>query len=156
MPKPRSLIPSCLMLTLTLSCQGKRDRNHQAETQLLRERSAAIVAAEASKNIDTVLTYYAEDAVIHPPTAPVAKGHSAIRQLYADFYRTVPFASFTASITSMEVAGSGDLAFETGVNRFGFDSAGTRTEDIGKYLTVWRKLGGEWKIAAVAFSPDHP
>ena len=51
MPKPRSFIPRFLVLILTLSCQGKRDLNHQAETQLLRERSAAIVAAEASRSL---------------------------------------------------------------------------------------------------------
>jgi uncharacterized protein (TIGR02246 family) len=156
MPKPRSFIPRFLVLILTLSCQGKRDLNHQAETQLLRERSAAIVAAEAGRNIDSVLTYYAEDAVIHPPGAPAAKGHQAIRKLYEDFYRAVPFTSFTASTTTLEIATAGDLAYETGVNHFEFDRGGTKSEDIGKYLSVWRKLDGKWQIGAIAFSGDHP
>jgi ketosteroid isomerase-like protein len=42
------------------------------------------------------------------------------------------------------------------VNRFEFDKGGTRTEDVGKYLTVWRKIEGQWRIVAVAFSSDHP
>ena len=158
MPKRRSGIPMFLILTLTLSCQtdGKPDPDDETESRLLRERSAAIVAAEAGKNIDSVLTYYAEDAVIQPAGAPAAKGHQAIRQLYADFYRAVPFTSFTASMTALEIGAAGDLAYETGVTRFGFDSAGTRTEVIGKHLTVWRKVDGEWKIVAVAFSGDRP
>jgi uncharacterized protein (TIGR02246 family) len=157
MPKPRSCIPVFLIFTLALGCQAKGNGNlsDQAEARRLRERSAAVVAAEARKNIDSVLTYYAADAVIQPPGAPAAKGHDAIRQLYADFYRAVPFTSFTASITTLEVGAGGDLAYETGVNRFGFDSAGRSTEDIGKYLTVWRKLDGEWRIVAVAFSGDR-
>ena len=38
MQKPRSFIPRFLVLILTLSCQGKRDLNYQAETQQLRDR----------------------------------------------------------------------------------------------------------------------
>jgi hypothetical protein len=29
-------------------------------------------------------------------------------------------------------------------------------EDVGKYLVVWRKIDGEWRIAAVSFSSDGP
>jgi ketosteroid isomerase-like protein len=128
----------------------------ETETRHLRERSAQIVAAEASRDIDSVLTFYAENAVIHPPGAPLAQGHQAIRRLYQEFYRTVPFTSFKASTSTLEICSGADLAYETGVNRFEFDRGGAKTEELGKYLTVRRKSGGKWQVVAVAFSGDHP
>jgi len=33
---------------------------------------------------------------------------------------------------------------------------GTKKEDRGKYLTVWRRVGKKWLIAADAWSSDLP
>jgi ketosteroid isomerase-like protein len=39
------------------------------------------------------------------------------------------------------VAASGDMAYETGT----WTMSNEGTQDTGKYITVWRKLGGQWK-----------
>ena len=157
MPSLLRCAMSLQVLAAVAACQASDSgKSREAETARLRERSEQLVAAEAQRDIDKVLKYYSPDAIIEPPSAPVVKGHDAIRELYKEFYRTVPFVSFTATITALEVAGAGDLAYETGINRFEFDKGGARSEDLGKYLTVWRKVNGEWLVAAVAFSGDHP
>ena len=33
---------------------------------------------------------------------------------------------------------------------------GTPQTDAGKYVVVWRKVGGEWKAAADIFNSDLP
>ena len=156
---PRSAELAAMMplagLAIAFAACGRSSTDLEGETRHLRQRSAQIVAAEASRDIDSVLTFYADDAVIHPPGAPPAKGHQAIRRLYQDFYRTVPFTTFKASTSTVEICRGGDLAYETGVNRFEFNRGGARTEELGKYLTVWRKRGGKWQVVAVAFSGDH-
>ena len=144
-------------VVVVTACNGSNTTHSSAtETAHLRQRSEQLVSAEAQRDIDRVLKYYAPDAIIEPPSAPVVKGHEAIRELYKEFYRTVPFVTFTATITTLEVSRAADLAYETGINRFEFDRRGARSEDLGKYLTVWRKVNGEWLVVAVAFSGDHP
>ena len=40
------------------------------------------------------------------------------------------------------------MALDRGTYRLG--------EDTGKYVVVWRKIGGEWKAAADIFNSDKP
>jgi hypothetical protein len=94
-------------LAVAFGACGRSNTDLETETRHLRERSAQIVAAEASRDIDSVLTFYADEAVIHPPGAPLAQGHQAIRRLYQDFYRTVPFTSFKASTSTLEICPGG-------------------------------------------------
>jgi len=147
-----------LLLSGVLSgCQqgGVPEADLQSEAELVRRRSEQLVEAENRKDLDAVMTFYAQEAVIQPPGAPAVQGQEAIRQLYTSFFREVPFVSFTATNTALHVARGGDLAYETGINRFLLDKGGARVEEVGKYLGVWRKVDGEWRLAAISFSSDQ-
>ncbi|HSS44188.1 MAG TPA: nuclear transport factor 2 family protein [Thermoanaerobaculia bacterium] len=56
----------------------------------------------------------------------------------------------------VEAAGSGDIAYDRGTYHFAVDGPTGRTEDVGKYLTVWRKIGGEWRVIADTANSDKP
>ena len=51
------------------------------------------------------------------------------------------------TISGIEVAASGDLAFERGSWNFDPDGDGEAAEEIGQYLTVWKKVDGSWRCA---------
>ena len=51
------------------------------------------------------------------------------------------------------VAGSGDLATDRGSYVLNIDGA---PEDRGKYVVVWKKVGGEWKAFQDIFNSDLP
>jgi ketosteroid isomerase-like protein len=140
-----------------VSAQGcaTRGPDLQSDARDLRERSTRIAALEGEKNIDSILTFYDDHAVIQPPGQAPVSGREAIRELYEEF-RKIPFVTFKASITTLEVGAGGDLGYETGVNRFEFERGGARTELVGKYLAVWRKKDGQWRIVALSFSDDRP
>jgi len=49
------------------------------------------------------------------------------------------------------------VAWDVGTYRMNLPANdGTRKEDHGKYLTVWRRVGKKWLIAADAWSSDLP
>jgi ketosteroid isomerase-like protein len=51
----------------------------------------------------------------------------------------------------------GDVAWDVGTYRMSVPQAdGSKKEDHGKYLTVWKRSGGKWLIAADAWSSDLP
>ena len=54
------------------------------------------------------------------------------------------------------VASSGDMALDRGTYRMTVAPDGTEQTDTGKYVVVWRKIGGEWKAAADIFNSDLP
>ena len=155
---PRTIEPMIAVLFAGLvSAQAcaTRGADLQSGARDLRERSTRIAALEDQKNIDSVLTFYDAEAVIQAPGAPPVRGREAIRRLYEEF-RKIPFVAFKPSITTLEVGAGGDLGYETGVNRFEFERGGVRTEQVGKYLAVWRKKDGQWRIVALSFSDDRP
>ncbi|MET0657451.1 MAG: nuclear transport factor 2 family protein, partial [Steroidobacteraceae bacterium] len=49
----------------------------------------------------------------------------------------------------------GDLALETGTYKFRDTRRGADIE-YGKYMTVWRKDGNDWKIYRAMFNTDEP
>ena len=56
-------------------------------------------------------------------------------------------SSSTWTTDSVRIADSGDLAIQTGEYHVtGIGAKGER-EDKGRFVTVWKKTAGEWKVA---------
>lgn len=127
--------------------QGSTGSSAESE---IRARSQALVAAESQKDVEAALAFWEEDAVVHMEGTPALIGKAGVRPVYEQFFAS-GFVDFTATITDIEVARSGDLAYETGVNNFTFIRDGRRVVDVGKYLVVWRRgSDSAWRVAALA------
>jgi ketosteroid isomerase-like protein len=126
------------------------------ETEALRARSEAIVVAEAAQDAEAALAFWAPNAVAQPAGAPQVQGHDAIRALYGEFFDTGQLKEFDGSAAHLEVSQGGDLAYEYGVNRMVFAGPEGDLLDVGKYLAVWKKIEGEWFVAALSFTSDGP
>ena len=118
--------------------RGQVDRR----LQLVKAKDAAGIAA-----------LYAEDGAVMPPNAPIGKGRGAIQQTWASMMRTPGF-DLTFAPDQIVVSSSGDMALDRGTYRLTVAPDGTPQTDTGKYVVVWRKMGGEWKAAADIFNSD--
>ena len=105
-------------------------------------------------DLDGVAAAYAEDAVYLPPHHEAVHGREEIRE-----YLKAPF-SHGVSDLAFEVASikqQGAIAWDVGTYRMSIPHGdGTKKEDHGKYLTVWRRVAKNWLIAADAWSSDLP
>ena len=120
--------------------RGLVDRWHQ----LIKARDAAGISA-----------LYAEDGAVMPPNAPIGKGRAAIQQTWGSMMQTPGF-DLTILPEQIVVSSSGDMALDRGTYRLAIAPGGTPETDTGKYVVVWRKIGGEWKAAADIFNSDLP
>ena len=113
--------------------------------------------AEQAKDVDTVLSFFADDASSFPPNASIVTGKEAIRARVSELYSGPRFA-FSWQTTKVEVSRSGDLAYSHGtyeetVN----DPEGNPVTDKGKWVTVWEKQpDGTWKVVADIWNSDQP
>lgn len=127
------------------------------EGKAIREVETAMLKAAQSKDLDTFVTFYTEDASVLTPNAPIFTGRAAIKDglkpMLAD-----PQFSLTYMPTRVEVSKSGDLAFTQGPYKMTFsDIRGNKFEDEGKYLTVWRKgADGHWKAVEDTMNSNLP
>ncbi|MBI4408771.1 MAG: DUF4440 domain-containing protein [Gemmatimonadetes bacterium] len=137
-----------------LSCAPKVDV--AAEEATLRALNDTIMVAENAKDVEKAVSFYAEDAHVEPANMPAVHGQAAMRDLYNQFFG-MGVSDITSTVDQLQVAASGDVAYQYGVNKYKMAMPdGSQMDAVGKYALVWKKVNDEWKIALLAFSDDAP
>jgi len=105
-------------------------------------------------DLDQVVATYAPDAVYLPPHHEAVHGCDSIREyLEAPLGHGVTDLAFDVTYIKQ----SGNVAWDVGTYRMSVpQNDGTKREDRGKYLTVWKRAGTKWVITADAWSSDLP
>ncbi|MFQ5778357.1 MAG: YybH family protein [Terriglobia bacterium] len=125
------------------------------------ERAALLAAdrawSQSAPDVDRFLSFYADDASLLPPGAPIATGKDAIRAYLAEFF-AAPGLTLSWTTTRAEVARAGDLAYTSGTYQVTFlDAEGNTVTSAGKTQVVWKKQAdGQWKVIADQFNRDTP
>lgn len=102
-----------------------------------------------------VSAFYAEDANVLPPHAPIVMGRKAIR----DFWSGMISAGLKLSVLEAKrMEESGCLAYASGVYELSVSPPGKGTvSDKGKYVVVYRRQeDGSWKAVADIFNSCLP
>lgn len=146
----------CVCLLSFTGCIHTAPDTREADEKTLRELDAQWSNAAGAKDINAIVAYYADDAVVMPGDAPLANTKQAIRELWIPMM--APGISVSWRVNGAEVARSGDLGYVTGVYQLVTkDAAGKATTEHGKLLEVWKKQSnGKWKCVIDNFSADAP
>jgi len=121
----------------------------------IRQADLALLRAEEQRNLDGAMDFIAPHAVFQPPGYPPIVGHEAIRQFYETQWFKLPFIEISGAPEAIFVGSSGDLAYCDGRSQMVFEISGERTVASGKYLGVWKKISGKWKLAAISWSANE-
>jgi uncharacterized protein (TIGR02246 family) len=127
-----------------------------ADEAAIRAASAAWSEAATARDLDKSLAVYTEDAVQMSPKGPAVHGKDAIRKGWTQMFAT-PGRGLSFQTTAVEVARSGDLAYETGTYDFvATDQKGKTIDEKGKYVVAWKKQSdGSWKAAVDIDNADQ-
>lgn len=116
------------------------ERDIQAMLKAMRDFSSAYVHAD----YDALVNAFATDAKIFPNNADIIEGHKAIKQRW-----TLPPNQRIMHhlITPLEITIMGDTAYDHGYYEGTTAYAnGTTANWRGKYVVVWKKVDGTWKM----------
>lgn len=114
------------------------------------------VEAVKAKDLDTIATFYAEDGYFMPTGSPRVHGRSKIRDSWKAMFDDPSYVSLKFEPVEIGVSSSKDVAYDVGDYQFQMrNSAGKETTQLGKYVVVWKKVDGEWKVAADIFNPNE-
>jgi len=151
----------CLAIDCLLVCRP----GHAAASGAARAEAEAAVrkadsdweAAAKTGSVEAWLAFYAADAIVLPPNAPLASGAERIRQTVTSLL-ALPHSSISWHPIKTEVAASGDLAYVIGTYEFKFDdSHDVPVWDQGKLLEIWRqRADGSWKCIVHTWSSNGP
>lgn len=119
------------------------------EEGAIREISSRWLELSEAQDPAGIANLFAEDGAVFWEDRPSASGKAAIQEFMALDFEDNPDLEGTFGPDRIDVAASGDLAVEQGAFR--------NQRNEGRYLTLYRKIGGEWKVQAdmsVGTSPD--
>jgi ketosteroid isomerase-like protein len=144
---------SVFAILLFAACASTMPANDADEA--IRKMDGEFSAAATAGNVDGMMAIYAADAVLMPPNLPAFRGRDAIRQFWSGLLAS---GKIDANVVADKVIQSGDMAAELGHYALKITPKGGSTpiEDNGKFVLVWRKVGGQWRAVSDIFNSDRP
>lgn len=108
------------------------------------------IAAFNARDMDALMAMYTRDARVLPPNAPMEQGRAAIAASFGELID----AGLSTTLTSVEAVASGDLGYHLGT--YTLNAQDGTVIDNGKFIELWRRIDGAWKITHDMFSSDRP
>ncbi len=117
-----------------------------ADESTIRSLDADWVKAVASKDADRSASFYADNAMLFVPGAPLSSGKEAVQKAVKEEL-VAPGTTLSFTPTKVTVARSSDLAYEIGDYSLTVTpKSGKPQTQKGKYIVVWGKQSdGSWK-----------
>ncbi len=144
----RRLVSTSSVLVLALAaCAPQPDL--AVEEQAIRDISASWMAMDEAKDAAGIASLFADDAGVYWEQRAPARGSAAILAHMQRAQDENPSGEGGFGSDRIDIAASADLAVEQG--------AYENPADQGRYITVHKKVGDEWKVLAdmsVSMAPD--
>jgi ketosteroid isomerase-like protein len=143
---------------LTSSCAPSAAvDNRAADAAAIQAADEQWSAAAAKNDLAGTLAFYADDAVLLAPNAPIAKDQNSIRQTWAAMLG--PGTAVSWKVTKAEASKSGELGYLYGTYSLSMKDpkGGPAVNDTGKMVEIWKKQAdGKWKCVVDTFNSDLP
>lgn len=117
----------------------------EKERLLRRDADWARLASEG-RDIEGMLSYWTEDAIVIPPGLPAVVGKAALREYVASSMK-IPGFGITWTATDVTFSPDGNFAYIMNTNEVRMNASdGTPTTTAGRAVTIWRRESdGEWR-----------
>jgi uncharacterized protein (TIGR02246 family) len=102
------------------------------------QQNEAFEKAYLSHDFKALGDLYTEDAVVYPQGSDVVTGREAIQKLWESYEKDMTAVDYE----TIEVIDAGDYAIQVGK----YTATYQGKPDQGRYMTVWKKDNGIWKI----------
>ena len=129
----------------------------ERERQRLLEWDAEWAAlSSAGQDVERILSFWTDDAVVYPPGMPSVRGKAALRS-YVQGALATPGFHITWTSSEATLSPDGQLAYVLSTNAVMMPGpAGQLVTTRGRGVTVWRREpNGEWRCAVDIWN-DEP
>ena len=143
-----------LAITLSFGCATETPDEQvdpAAEANAIIELETEWSDRFGADDVDWIVELHTEDAVQLPPGAPIVEGREALRDAWQSMADTEGL-DISWSSSKAVVSPEGQMAYDYGAATL--TTPDGETHDM-KYLVVWVKEDGQWKVAADMFNADE-
>jgi ketosteroid isomerase-like protein len=151
------IIPCVLIAFFMLSCTQRNVDLKAEEVAILKIDSTWSALATNSKDVEKIVSYWSDDAVVIPPGEPPVRGKDALRKMVGDM-SNIPGFSLSWKSSDVHFSPDGKMAYMYGENLFTMnDSTGNKISLPGRGYTIWRKeTDGSWKCVVDIWNNPPP
>lgn len=134
-------LTACVILALSYLAAAPASQRPDVKADV-EKANAAFAAAFAKGDAAALASMYSSDAQAFPPNSDVLGTREAIRKLWQG---AMDGGVKSVSLQTTEVEAHGaDVAHEVGT--YAMMAAGGTVVDRGKYLVIWKREKGTWKL----------
>jgi len=123
--------------------QGEK---HKADESAIRRLDEEWGKAATAKNLEATVAFYAHDGSLVWPGQPAVHGTAHIHAAWKKMMDTIPGLNLRFTPERIVISGDASLASDFGKVEFGHEVSGKPIVEIAKYVVVWRKEKGSWKV----------
>ncbi len=135
---------------LIWSCSPPQESDAQIR-EAIAEGDRNFMSAFNAGDAAALAMLYTNDGQLLPPNSGMVSGTEAIRQFWQG---AMDMGIKTAKLEIAEVKGLGRLAYEAGTYQLFLE--GDQLADRGKYLVIWKKEEGAWKLYRDIWNSSQP
>ena len=155
----------CSLLTATAACNAGSGSNSGTasstasgstdEQNALMQTSRDWAKVTASHDIDKIVSYWTDDAIVMEPGQPAIVGKGAIASMVESSMK-IPKFNISWDPERAFVSKGGDVGYLIEHNKVEYnDSTGKLLTQYGKCVTIWKKdASGAWKNAVDICTPN--
>ena len=144
---------AALALTVAVSAcatGANQEEFTRADADAIRKTAADLTAAFNAKEVDKIVSFYADNSVFMPPNAPLMRGREPLQSFYSGIIKR---GAAKLELNPEEVNGHGPIAFESGTYSMTYEKG---DRDRGKYVRILRNTAGHWRTEKMIWSSDFP
>jgi ketosteroid isomerase-like protein len=148
---------AALLIVLAIGTRSAADQDrHAADARSLDELQKRVDAAIMAGDMDTYSALLTADAVLMPPSGPAVEGRDAILAWSRAFAKSFSFEAYQPADAELVIAG--DWAFRRASFRVTLAplAGGPKVIDSGKFIILYKRDGGKWKVARDIWNSDGP
>lgn len=135
-----------ILFSITILSCNQPATDTRAEGEKVMQLSKDWAQAADAGNVEKIVSYWADDAVLIAPGEPMLDGKKAIKEMVEASYK-IPGFKIGWQPKKVEVSKSGDMAYIIEDSQVSFaDSTGKTITYNNKAVSIWRKQeDGSWK-----------
>jgi ketosteroid isomerase-like protein len=142
-------------VTQTACAASAPPADAKADEAAIRSLEEQWSAAANKKDLEGTLSFYSASGATMWPDAPASHGVSEIRAAWTEMFK-IPGISLKFLPDKIVIAQSGDMATDEGRAVVGMTTPAGPSVDTSKYLVIWKKENGTWKVAYDAYNSNKP
>lgn len=142
---------------ILLSCNETKVDLKAEEAAIMKADSTWSALSAEGKDVDKIVSYFADDAIVLSPGQPAAKGKESLRKFVEESLK-IPGFSISWKSSDIKFSPDGKLAYMYGENMTKMnDSTGKKISIPGRGYSIWRKeADGTWKCVVDVFNSPPP